>query len=76
MRAVCRECFGVEIQEDWALQQAPALEEVTKYNLEEIGGPNLDSLRIDMRGKLFSNWNKAVGNLLLGVVLERRRGKA
>jgi hypothetical protein len=76
VRAVCRECFGVEIQEDWALQQAPAPEEVTKYNLEEIGGPNLDSLRIDMRGKLFSNWNKAVGNLLLGVVLERRRGKA
>ena len=64
------------MREDWALQQVPAPEEVTKYNLEEIGGPNPDSLRIDMRGKLSLNWNKAVGNLLLRAVLERRQGNA
>ena len=51
-------------------------EEVTKYNLEEIGGPNVDNLHINMRGKLSLNWNKAVGNLLLCMVLEQRQGDA
>ena len=58
------------------LQQVPATEEVTKYNLEEIGGPNVDDICIDMGGKLSLNWNNAVVNLLLHMVLEWRWGDA
>lgn len=32
---------------------------------ENVGGPNIEDLRIDMRGKISSAWNKAVADILL-----------
>jgi len=50
--------------------------EVTEYDLEGKGGPSADDLRINMRGKVSSKWNHAVGQLLLDTIRKRKQGQA
>jgi cell envelope opacity-associated protein A len=51
----------------------PTLEEVTEYNLEEIGGPDPNNLRMDMKGKISSPWNKAVSDILVDLIRGRMK---
>ena len=73
---MCREKFGIENSEDWALHEAATSEEVRKYSVQGTGGPNLENLQLDMRGKLSSHWNQAVADLLLDLVVERKKKEA
>ena len=73
---MCREKFSIENSEDWALHEAATSEQVRKYDLEGTGGPDLENLQIDMRGKLSSHWNQAAADLLLDLVVERKKKEA
>jgi len=73
---VCREKFDIENTEDWALHESATSEEVRTYSLEGTGGPDLEKLQIDMKGKLSSHWNQTVADLLLDLVVERKGKEA
>jgi len=76
VQTVCRESFGVVTNEEWALHKAPTPKEVTEYDLEGKGGPSADDLCINMRGKVSSKWNHAVGELLLDTIHKWKQGQA
>lgn len=58
--------------EDYALHEPPECSALQLYARDGKNGPNPDDLRIDMRNKISSEWNKKVKEILLAVVLKNR----
>lgn len=54
------------------MHKVPAPNDITQYRLEGIGGPKPDVLCVDMRGKISSNWNDTVADLLLDSIRKRK----
>ena len=70
------EMFGVDTVDDYALHEPPNNFTLRLYAQDGKGGPNPDDLRIDMRNKISSEWNKKVMEILLAAVLKKRTGEA
>lgn len=51
----------------------PTPKKVIQYKVEGKGGPDPDNLRIDMKGKITSKWNQAVGHLVLDHIHQQKR---
>jgi hypothetical protein len=65
-----KEKFGVITAEDYALHEVPSGKDLRQFIQEDDGGPNNDDLRIDMRGKISSKWNKRVIQILVDAARE------
>jgi hypothetical protein len=65
VRNIFEEKFQVRQDEDYTLHDPPTPQEVHKYALGRGPGPNPEDLRIDMKGKINSNWNLQVIEILL-----------
>jgi len=68
VRNVFEKIFNVSLDEDYALHSPPCQEDVKNFVLGRGPGPNVEDLRIDMRGKINSVWNQAVIEILLAEV--------
>lgn len=68
-----KDAFGVEEQDDFTLHDPPPDEQVKRYEIENEGGPDAGNLKIAMRSRLKSHWNKKVANIVLDAI---RKGQA
>jgi hypothetical protein len=75
VKATMEEVFGIATVDDYALHHPPELSAVRLYARDGTGGPNPEDLRIDMRSKISSDWNKEVMKILLRAVSKRKRAK-
>ena len=56
--------FSVEDYEDYTLHEPPASEDIALFNQTGKDGPEVDNLRIDMRGRISSKWNVEIMRIL------------
>ncbi len=55
------------------MHDPPTAAQIHQFNVSDAHCPNPDDLRIDMKGKISSKWNKAVMQILLALVADRIR---
>ncbi|KAJ3504448.1 hypothetical protein NLJ89_g7923 [Agrocybe chaxingu] len=72
---IMSETFDVELTDDYMLHDLPSTDTITTF-YKGGPGPNVQDLRINMRGKISSKWNENVMDILLDKVLERLKGEA
>lgn len=71
-RALMKQVFGTNKDEDFALHQSVAPQIADSYSKGEGEGPDENDLRIDMMGALDSEWNKKVLKILLAKLKDTR----
>ena len=64
--------FDVTHDDDFTMHEPPSHEEILSFKRGEGEGPNPDDLRIDMKGTISSKWNKAVVDILLEKLLQKK----
>ncbi|PPQ89930.1 hypothetical protein CVT25_009731 [Psilocybe cyanescens] len=70
VRLLFQEIFRYEKEEDYTAHEPPLPSTIINFEKSSGPGPNLDDLLIDMRGKISSEWNVKVAELLLENFLE------
>ena len=68
-----KETFNVTMLEDYSTHIPPDKKTISDYMNDRNDGPDQEDLCIDMRGKISSKWNECVLNILVDIVIERRK---
>ncbi|HEV7738570.1 MAG TPA: hypothetical protein VGO47_14515 [Chlamydiales bacterium] len=63
-REIVKEVLGLDNDEDITSHDPPPPPVICLFETNYESGPELDDLRLDMKGKLLSEWNQAVARLL------------
>ncbi|KIM85943.1 hypothetical protein PILCRDRAFT_775973 [Piloderma croceum F 1598] len=72
-RALMKQVFGTNKDEDFALHQSVTPQIADAYSKGEEEGPDENDLHIDMMGRLDSEWNKKVLEILLAKLKDVRK---
>ena len=73
---VLRDKFGIAKFEQFSSHIPPDNRAITAYAANTGPGPSAEDLHVDTKGKISSKWNQKVIDMLLELVLEKRRGEA
>ncbi|KJA18369.1 hypothetical protein HYPSUDRAFT_57199 [Hypholoma sublateritium FD-334 SS-4] len=73
INSVIQGAFDLESNDDWYVHVPPTVDQVALFNKTAKGGPNPNDLRVDMKGTISSDWNVAVIQILLALVVDEMK---